>query len=84
MFFSCSKLVSLPDISGWDTQNVKNMTGMFGDCGMLTSLPDLSKWTVNKKTLIMNMFKGCREDLEIPKKFRKVNDVDEGDKESQE
>ena len=84
MFFSCSKLLSLPDISKWSTHNVKNMTGMFGDCVMLSSLPDLSKWSLNKKVLVVNMFKGCREDLKIPKKFRKVNDVDEGDKESQE
>ena len=70
MFFSCSKLVSLPDISNWNTHNVKNMTGMFSDCSMLISLPDISKWKLNKNTEIINMFKGCQETLEIPKKFR--------------
>ena len=78
MFFSCSKLLSLPDISNWNTHNVKNMTGMFGDCPMLTSLPDISKWSLNKKTLVVNMFKGCNKNLEIPDKFIKANELKEG------
>ena len=41
---SCDKLISLPDISKWDTQNVKDMSYMFSDCKSLISLPDISKW----------------------------------------
>ena len=38
MFGNCSSLISLPDISKWNTNNVANMFGMFFDCRTLTSL----------------------------------------------
>ena len=40
----CKSLLSLPDISKWDTQNVTNMSYMFKDCYSLSSLSDISKW----------------------------------------
>ena len=70
MFFSCSKLVYLPDLAKWNTSSVKNMTGMFGNCTLLNSLPDINKWKLNKNIQIINMFSGCQENLEIPDKFR--------------
>ena len=43
IFFQCSSLESLPDISKWDTRNVKDMSDMFyGSCS-LESLPDILK-----------------------------------------
>jgi len=32
MFYKCSKLSKLPDISKWNTNNVTNMSGMFFGC----------------------------------------------------
>ena len=32
MFYGCSSLISLPDISKWDTKNVTNMNYMFYGC----------------------------------------------------
>ena len=32
MFHNCHTLISLPDISKWNTQNVENMSFMFCDC----------------------------------------------------
>ena len=32
MFYGCSSLSSLPDISKWDTNNVTKMSYMFDDC----------------------------------------------------
>ena len=29
MFFNCTSLISLPDISRWDTKNVTDMRNMF-------------------------------------------------------
>jgi surface protein len=29
MFYGCSSLSSLPDISNWDTENVRNMDNIF-------------------------------------------------------
>ena len=32
MFYNCSELSSLPDISKWNTSNVNDMYGMFDGC----------------------------------------------------
>ena len=48
MFANCSSLSSLPDISKWNTTNVKDMDEMFGYCSSLISFPDISKWKLNK------------------------------------
>ena len=32
MFYYCSSLKNLPDISKWDTKNVTNMSDMFSGC----------------------------------------------------
>jgi surface protein len=47
MFFNCSSLISLPDISKWNTTNVINMKKMFYNCSSLISLPDISKWNTS-------------------------------------
>ena len=47
MFSGCSSLLSLPDISKWNTNNVTNMSYMFYNCSSLLSLPDISKWKTN-------------------------------------
>ena len=47
MFSECSSLISLPDISKWNTNNVTDMNGMFSRCSSLKSLPDISKWNTN-------------------------------------
>ena len=43
MFYDCSSIFSLPDISKWNTSNVTNMCYMFSNCSFLFSLPDISK-----------------------------------------
>ena len=42
MFAECSSLISLPDISKWNTKNVNDMRYMFYECSSLISLPDMS------------------------------------------
>ena len=32
MFYGCKYLISLPDLSKWNTQNVTNMRSMFSGC----------------------------------------------------
>ena len=61
-----SKLVSLPDISEWDTSNVSNMSGMFYDCSSLLSLPDISKWDTSNVSDMSCMFSGCKSLLSLP------------------
>ena len=69
MFYNCSSLNSLPDISNWNTSNVTNMSYMFSNCSSLNSLPDITKWNIKKLKYKENMFEGCKERI-IPKKFK--------------
>ena len=69
IFYECSSLSSLPDISNWDTKNVTDMIYMFRGCSSLNSLPDISKWELNKNLETEDMFKGVDKKI-IPKKFK--------------
>ena len=46
MFGWCFTLKSLPDISKWNINNVKDIGTIFGCCYDLSSLPDISKWNI--------------------------------------
>ena len=59
MFYGCSSLISLPDISKWDTKNVINMSWMFNECSSLISLPDISKLDTKNVTEMYSMFCRC-------------------------
>ena len=59
MFYDCESLISLPDISIWDTSNVNNMSGIFMNCKSLISLPDISKWNTYCVNDISEIFLGC-------------------------
>jgi len=71
MFYECSSLLSLPDISKWNTNKVTNISFMFSICSSLLSLPDISKWNTNNVTNMSDMFFGLKESLEIPRKYLK-------------
>ena len=47
MFYGCSNLKSLPDISKWDISKVTQCDILFGNCESLESLPDISKWNTS-------------------------------------
>ena len=51
IFKGCSSLLSLPEISKWNTTNVTNMSCIFDGCSSLSSLPDISKWITNNVTI---------------------------------
>ena len=59
MFEGCVTLISLPDISFWDTINVTNMSYMFKDCIMLSYIGNISKWNTDKVTNMKYMFLNC-------------------------
>ena len=48
MFYGCTSLISLPDLTKWNTSNVIDMSNMFYRCISLISLPDISKWNTSK------------------------------------
>ena len=56
----------LPDISNWDTSNVKNMKGMFDTCDKLISLPDISKWDTSNVIDMSDMFNRCNSLKSLP------------------
>ena len=69
MFSGCSSLISLPDISKWDTKNVTDMSGMFCDCSSLNNLEGISKWDTKSVTDMSRMFYGCGTN-KIPDNFK--------------
>ena len=40
MFNYCESLISLPDISKWNTKNVTNMSWIFHGCKSLEKIPN--------------------------------------------
>ena len=49
----------MPDISVWNTSNIKNISNLFYKCTSLTSLPDISKWNINKVKNMSGLFYKC-------------------------
>ena len=66
MFYGCSSLSSLPDISKWNTNNVTNLSWMFYGCSSLSYLPDISKWNTNNVNNMSGMFNGCSSLSSLP------------------
>ena len=59
MFFRCKSLISLPDISKWNTKNVKSVVYMFANCVSLISLPDISKCNAHNINEMSYLFSDC-------------------------
>ena len=66
IFYNCLSLLSLPDISKWNTNNVEDMSGMFSDCSSLLSLPDISKWNTNNVKNMSEIFSHCSSLSSLP------------------
>ena len=59
MFYDCSSLISLPDLSKWDTKNITNMSYMFYGCSSLNYFPGISEWDTENVTNMSCMFRYC-------------------------
>ena len=66
MFNNCKSLISLPDISKWNTSNIINMSNMFAGCVSLISLPDISKWNTYNIDNMSCMFSSCISLISLP------------------
>ena len=66
VFGECSSLKYLPDISKWNTTNVKQMIGLFYKCTSLSILPDISNWKTNNIINISSLFEGCSSLTTLP------------------
>ena len=49
MFFGCSSLKELPDISKWKINSALFLNGMFMECSSLEKFPDISNWKIVEK-----------------------------------
>ena len=65
MFWGCTSLISLKDMSKWNTKDVVNMSGMFNGCSSLLSLPDISNWDTNNVNDMSCMFSGASSLLSL-------------------
>ena len=66
MFYNCSSLSSLPDISKWKTDKVNEVLLMFAKCTSLISLPDLSEWNTKSPWEMRCLFSDCTLLLYLP------------------
>ena len=66
MFEDCSSLLSLPDISNWNTSEVTNMSNMFSYCRSLISLPNISHWEISNVTDMNKIFFFCSSLKSLP------------------
>ena len=66
MFKDCKSLISLPNLSKWNTDNLNNMKEMFYGCSNLVSLPDLSNWNINNVEVINSLCENCSSLTSLP------------------
>ena len=66
MFLDCNSLLSINDISKWNTINVTNITKLFYKCSSLKSLPDISKLNTINITNISGLFNNCSSLKSLP------------------
>ena len=66
IFYNCRSLLSLPDISKWNTNNVEDISSMFYNCSSLSSLPDISKWKTNNVKNMSEIFSNCSSLSSLP------------------
>ena len=66
LFYNCNSIISLPDITQFDTSNIINMSYAFFGCNSLKSLPDISKWNTSNAKNMSNIFGECDSIISLP------------------
>ena len=66
LFDDCNDLISLPDISRWNTLNIKDMSYLFSNCISLNCLDDISKWNTKNIINMAYMFNNLKSLLSFP------------------
>ena len=72
MFNYFKALISLPDISKWDTSKVTNMNRLFCSCFLLSSIPDITNWNIANGANLEKMFQSCDSLKSIPNLSDKI------------
>ena len=66
LFFDCSSLIKLPNISKWNISKVSKLEFLFGKCLSLKFLPDISSWDTSNILSIKGLFYKCSSLIELP------------------
>jgi len=66
IFYECSSLLSIPDISKWNTNNVINMSYLFGKCENIEYLPDISNFNTSNVKYMHGLFMECKSLKSLP------------------
>ena len=66
MFYNCSSLKFISDISNWNTENVTDMREIFCNCSSLEYLPDISNWNTRNVTNMNGLFFDCSNLKSLP------------------
>ena len=59
MFYKCSSLLNIDNLSKWNTSNINDMSYMSYECSSLKNISDISKWDTSKVKNMSNMFAKC-------------------------
>ena len=59
LFCGCEALISLPDISNWNTSNVKDIHRLFSQCSSIKYLPNISNWNTSNVNNMSEVFADC-------------------------
>ena len=63
MFANCESLISLPDLSLWNTSQVKFLNEMFFECKSLISFPEINLWNMSNVIEGERLFNGCNKSI---------------------
>ena len=66
IFYECSSLLSIPDISKWNTSKVTNISYLFGKCENIENIPDISNWNTSNVKYMHGIFMGCKSLKSLP------------------
>ena len=66
LFYGRKSLISLPNISNWNTSDVEDMSYLFFECESLRSIPDISKWNTKNVENMSKMFNKCKSLISLP------------------
>ena len=66
MFYGCSSLVSISDISQFDISKCKDISGIFELCTSLETLSDISNWDTHEVVNISRIFADCSKLQSLP------------------
>ena len=72
IFYKCSSLSILPDISKWNISNLIYFDNIFVGCSSLSKIPDISHWRKRfKEGRFYYIFSGCISLSSLPNIFKR-------------